>query len=56
MRSKPLRFLDNRPNGSHLRGTPNTKMAYGPALPKSVPGHDSQYPSCDWSLVSKNWI
>jgi len=31
------RFPDKRPNRSHLRGVPETKMAWGPALPKSVP-------------------
>jgi len=25
-------------NRSHLRGAPKTKMAWGPVLPKSVPG------------------
>ena len=32
------RFSDKRPNRSHLRGAPKTKVACSPALPKSVPG------------------
>jgi len=39
------RFSDKRPNRSHLRGAPKTKMAYGPARPKSVPATN----------YNKNW-